>query len=177
MADVSLENMPEEQRASLAALAKRLAENPDTRREFQRLVKKDNPKAVFPELEVEDAVSRVNDAVSKATEEQNQRLTNVEIAAKRRELKESLAGEYPDLTFDDIEKAMTDHTIGDHKTAARYLSNERRLSIPAAEVPGKGGPMMMPSEARQFLKNPTQIARKLAHEVVTDIVSKRRKAA
>ena len=62
---MSLEDMSNEQTLELAALAKQLAENPETRKDFLRLTKKAKPDLPIPELEIEDATTN---AVSKAYE-------------------------------------------------------------------------------------------------------------
>jgi hypothetical protein len=60
---MSLEDMSNEQTLELAALARQLAENPETRKDFLRLTKKAKPDLPIPELEIEDATTN---AVSKA---------------------------------------------------------------------------------------------------------------
>ena len=62
---MSLEDMSNDQVNELAALAKQLAENPETRKDFLRLTKKAKPDLPIPELEIEDATTH---AVSKAYE-------------------------------------------------------------------------------------------------------------
>ena len=62
---MSLEDLSMEQRDELAALARQLAENPETRKEFLRLTKKAKPDMPIPELEIEDST---NTAVQKAEE-------------------------------------------------------------------------------------------------------------
>ena len=57
---MSLEDMSYEARDELAALAKTLAENPQTRKEFLRLTKTARPDVPIPELEIEDTVNRVS---------------------------------------------------------------------------------------------------------------------
>ena len=169
----SLEGLTEEQIRSLASLAKDLTDDVGTRNQFQRLVKQKQPSIIFPELEVEDKVSAATKMLAEQNESLKQELMNDRLARQRREIEGTLSNKYPDLSFKDIEDTMVKHAIGSHESAAMFLANERTLSQPAPEVPGKGGPMMMPSEARQFFKSPTQVSRKLAHEVVTDLMRQR----
>lgn len=172
---MSLENLTDDQIKNLAELSQSLSSNPATRRDFQRLIKKNQPNSVIPELEVEDAVARVTEQATKDKEELKAEIDKRDIASKRRDLKDKLEREYPHIAFDDIEKAMVDHAIGNHESAAKFVYNERRLAEPAPEVPGRGGPMMMPTEAKQFFKSPTQVARKLAHQAVTEIITNRQR--
>ena len=51
---MSLENLSQEARDELAALAQKLADNPETRKDFLRMTKKVNPDLPIPELEIED---------------------------------------------------------------------------------------------------------------------------
>ena len=54
---MSLEDLSTEARDELAALARQLAENPNTRKDFLRLTKKAKPDMPIPELEIEDATN------------------------------------------------------------------------------------------------------------------------
>jgi hypothetical protein len=172
----SLENLSEEQIKSLASLAKDLSDDPATRRKFQKLIKEKNPATIFPELEVDERVEAVAAKMNEETEAMRAELKTRDLELRRKELRQDLSAKYPGITFDEIEEAMVKSSIGSHETAAQYLANQRMLSEPAPEVPGRGGPMMMPSEAKQFFRNPTQVARKLANDVMTDLVSKRNRA-
>ena len=51
---MSLEDISLEQRDELALLAKQLAENPSTRKDFLRMTKKVKPDLPIPELEMQD---------------------------------------------------------------------------------------------------------------------------
>ena len=56
---MSLEDLSLEARDELAALAKKLADSPNTRKEFLRLTKQVNPDMPIPELEIEDRTNSV----------------------------------------------------------------------------------------------------------------------
>lgn len=62
MADnnVSLEGMSAQDINNLAAVSVALANDPRTRRDFQKLLKTRNPEFTAPELEVDEAVTRLN---------------------------------------------------------------------------------------------------------------------
>ena len=80
---MSLENLSEDARNELAALAQRLAENPETRKEFLRMTKKINPDLPIPELEIEQYTHQ---AVSQA----QQRVEQLEARLREKEAVEQL---------------------------------------------------------------------------------------
>ena len=80
---MSLEDMSNDQVNELAALAKQLSENPETRKDFLRLTKKAKPEFSIPELEIEDATTH---AVSKAYE----RVEGLENKLRERDARDSL---------------------------------------------------------------------------------------
>ena len=55
----SLEDLTPEARDELAALARQLAENPNTRKDFLKLTKQVNPNLPVPELEIEERTEKV----------------------------------------------------------------------------------------------------------------------
>ena len=57
---MSLEDLSLEQRDELAALARSLAENPNTRKDFLRLTKTARPDVPIPELDIDDSLTRVS---------------------------------------------------------------------------------------------------------------------
>ena len=63
---MSLENLSPQARDELAALAQRLADNPETRKDFLRMTKKVNPDLPIPELEIDD---RTSSAISQMRQE------------------------------------------------------------------------------------------------------------
>ena len=69
---MSLEDVSIEQRDELASLAKRLADNPATRKEFLRMTQRINPDMVIPELQLEDYTEKkVNDAEARVMQLEN----------------------------------------------------------------------------------------------------------
>jgi len=131
---------------------------------------------VFPELEVEDRIAAATAKQTEEAEALRAELTKRDIAQQRREIREQMHEKFPGISFEDIEKCMVDNAIGKHESAAQFLANQRQLAEPVPEVPGRGGPMMMPDEAKQFFKTPDRTARRLAHEAMTDLINKRNRA-
>ena len=58
----SLEDLTPEARDELAALARQLAENPNTRKDFLKLTKQVNPNLPVPELEIEERTEKIGRA-------------------------------------------------------------------------------------------------------------------
>ena len=81
---MSLENYSPEAIEELAALSKRLSEDPSTRKEFLRLTKRVHPDLPVPELEMEDAVNVRASAAE-------QRVTQLEAKLKQREIRDELS--------------------------------------------------------------------------------------
>ena len=118
---MSLEDMSNDQVNELAALAKQLAENPETRKDFLRLTKKAKPDLPIPELEIEDATTN---AVSKAYE----RVEGIENRMRERDARDSLNERRQsllkkgfakdDADIESIEKIMLEKNIPNHETAA-----------------------------------------------------------
>jgi len=173
----SLEGMSTDQIETLARLAKTLGEKPETRKEWQKLVKRAVPTAHFVELEVDEKVDARLAQIQEENEKFRAELAQRDQRDQRNRLRNKLEKEgliAGDEDFEKVEEIMVKHGVADHEFAAKHLANERRLAEPVAEVPGRGGPMYMPQEAKQFFKNPTQTSRRLAHLAVDDIIKARR---
>ena len=59
---MSLENISPDQMRELAELSKSLSENPSTRAQFLRLTKQVRPDVVIPEIELQEAQSKIGRA-------------------------------------------------------------------------------------------------------------------
>jgi hypothetical protein len=71
---MSLENLSLEAQAELAALAKSLAEDPKTRKQFLQLTKQVRPDVPIPEIEIEERTNEALQAVTKRAESLEARL-------------------------------------------------------------------------------------------------------
>ena len=74
----SLEDLSSDARDELALLARQLAENPATRKEFLRLTKKAKPDIPIPELEIEDSVAQHTQAANARVEQLEAKLREKE---------------------------------------------------------------------------------------------------
>ena len=167
---MSLENYSPEAIEELAALSKRLSEDPSTRKEFLRLTKRVHPDLPVPELEMEDAVNVRASAAE-------QRVTQLEAKLKQREIRDELSKRRSSLkekgfaqSDDDIleiEKLMTEKGIANHETAADYWQKSRELSVPTSN--GFPQPVMSRFDIKGYMKNPVGASRENAALAIAEL--------
>lgn len=166
---MSLENLSLEAQAELAALAKTLAEDPKTRKQFLQLTKQVRPDVPIPEIEIEE---RTNEVLTAA----NKRVESLEAKLRQKEAKEALEKRRQDLlkkqlvsSEDDIkevEKLMVEKGIANHETAAEYHQWMKQMSAPTpSQFPQ---PVMSRFNTADFMKNPVGAARDAAHAALNE---------
>lgn len=128
----SLENFSEGDR-ELASLAKTLANDPSTRKDFLRLVKKQSPKTPIPEIDIEESLSQFAkphlDKLAQMEKAALERDVKDKIESRRRGLKDSKGYSDDDITA--IEKMMVEKGIASHETAAQFYDMEKKLAQPS----------------------------------------------
>jgi len=166
---MSLENYSPEAIEELAALSKRLSENPKTRKSFLRLAKEVNPDIPMPELEMEEMVNeRTNAAEKRVADLENQlRAQQVrdELNRRRTRLKESGVAQTDDDILE-IEKLMTEKGIANHETAADYWRHMKQAAVP---TPGYPQPVMSRMDVKGYMKNPVAAARENAAAALAEL--------
>jgi len=167
---MSLENLSPEARDELAALAQRLADNPETRKDFLRMTKKVNPDLPIPELEIDDRTTSAltqmrqeNEAIKaqlKAKEAQ-------EMLDKRRQslVKKGLVDNEDEI--DAVEKLMLEKKIADHETAAQYHQWMKQAAVPTPS--GYQPSAVKQFDLNKFWKNPNTAAREEAVRALNDV--------
>lgn len=166
---MSLENLSVEAQAELAALAKTLAEDPKTRKQFLQLTKQVRPDVPIPEIEIEE---RTNQVLSEA----NKRVESLEAKLRQKEAKEALEKRRQDLVkkqlvqsedeIKEVEKLMVEKGIANHETAAEYHQWMKQMSAPTpSQFPQ---PVMSRFNTADFMKNPTGAARDAAHAALAE---------
>lgn len=167
---MSLENLSPEARDELAALAQRLADNPETRKDFLRMTKKVNPDLPIPELEIDDRTTSAltqmrqeNEAIKaqlKAKEAQ-------EMLDKRRQslVKKGLVDNEDEI--DAVEKIMLEKKIADHETAAQYHQWMKQAAVPTPS--GYQPSAVKQFDLNKFWKNPNTAAREEAVRALNDV--------
>lgn len=166
---MSLENYSPEAIQELAALSKRLAEDPATRKDYLKLAKKVMPDLPVPEIEMEEAVNKrasvAEQKVQQLEAKLRQREVREELAKRRNALKEKGYAQ-SDEEIQEIEKLMTERGIANHETAADYWRFMRQSAVP---TPGYPQPVMSRMDIKGYMKNPVGAARENAAAALAEL--------
>jgi hypothetical protein len=167
---MSLENLSQDARDELAALAQTLAENPDTRKDFLRMTKKVKPDLPIPELDIEDythkAVSRSEDRVQALEAKLREKEAMEELQKRRQSLmKKGLISNEAEV--DDVEKIMLERGITNHETAAEYHQWMKQAAVPTST--GYNPSAVKQFDLNKYWKNPAAAARNEAMNALNDL--------
>lgn len=172
----SLEDLSLDARDELALLARQLAENPATRKEFLRLTKKAKPDIPIPELEIEDSMYQHAQASNARVEQLEAKLREKEALDELSRRRNALLkkGKVSDESeIEQIEKIMLEKGITDHETAADY---HKWMREQAAPTPTSFTRNVMDTTARStlssFWKNPQVAARDEASKALMELRGK-----
>lgn len=172
----SLEDLSFDARDELALLARKLAENPATRKDFLRLTKKANPDIPIPELEIEDSVNAHTRAAYAKVERLEAKLREKEAMDELTRRRNALVkkGKVSDeAEIEQVEKIMLEKGITDHETAAEY---HKWMRESAAPTPTSFTRNVMDQTARStlssFWKNPQVAARDEASKALMELRGK-----
>jgi len=165
---MSLEDLSFEQRDELAKLAKTLADNPQTRKEFLRMTKQVNPEMSIPELEIEDYT---NKKVSAAEE----RVMKLEAQLRERDAREELEKRRAKLgrteeEIAEIEKVMLEKGMTNHETAAEYFDWMKQAAAPTPNsAMGYNPSAISKFDLSKYWKNPQMGARDEASKALQEL--------
>jgi len=167
---MSLENLSSDAITELAALSKRLSEDPKTRREFLKLTKQVHPDLPVPEIEIEERTNQALSAAEKRVQSLEAKLrekdAREELARRRNAIKEKgLAGTDQDIA--EIEKIMVDKGIANHETAADYWQWMKQSAAPTPS--GYPTPVMSRMDLKGYMKNPVAAARENAAQALNEL--------
>lgn len=179
---MSLEGKSQEQIASLAELSDALLNDPNTRREYQRLLKKQNPKLSLPEIDSED---RVEAAVKPFIEKVEKMEANTAENAAQRKANEM---------FENLRDARVVDTRKDFNELVKYANekgfqtNEAGLTLAAAHRSDEQSPaeptphsaafaQIVPKDNKDLMKDPQGWARNAANTAMAEIIKNRGRAA
>lgn len=168
---MSLENqMSPEAREELALLLKEMVDNPNTRSDTLRLVKKVRQDVPIPEVEIEDKTNRV-------LQEANQKVATLEAKMREKEKAETLKERRQSLIekglvdskeeIAEVEKVMVDKAIGSHETAAEYYQWMKQAAAPTPSQFPK--PVMSNFDVKGYFKNPVAAARENAYAALNEL--------
>ena len=167
---MSLEDLSTEARDELALLAKQLSENPETRKDFLRQVKKVKPEMPIPELEIEDytrhAVEKANDRVAQLEARLREKDAMDELNSRRNKLKsKGLIDKDEDI--EEVEKVMLEKGITNHEAAAEYW---RWMQQSAAPTPTGYNPSAINKfDLSKYWRNPVAGARDEAAKALNEL--------
>ena len=165
---MSLEDLSLEQRDELAMLARQLADNPATRKQFLRMTKQVKPEMSIPELDIEDFT---NTKVSAA----ETRVMNLEAKMRERDAVEELNKRRaklnrPTKEIEQIEKLMLDKGMTNHETAAEYFDWMRQAAEPTPNsAMGYTPSALSKFDLSKYWKNPQMGARDEAAQALKDL--------
>ena len=174
---MSLEDISLEQRDELALLAKQLAENPSTRKDFLRMTKKVKPDLPIPELEMQDYTEKkMSDMENRLLVSENklrEKDAREELNRRRQSLiTKGLARNDSDV--EEIEKIMLSKNISNHETAAEYFDWMKQAAEPTPS--GYNPSAISKFDLSKYWKNPQMGARDEAAQALKDIRNVGRKA-
>jgi hypothetical protein len=174
---MSLEDISLEQRDELALLAKQLAENPSTRKDFLRMTKKVKPDLPIPELEMQDYTEKkMSDMENRLLVSENklrEKDAREELNRRRQSLiTKGLARDDSDV--EEIEKIMLSKNISNHETAAEYFDWMKQAAEPTPS--GYNPSAISKFDLSKYWKNPQMGARDEAAQALKDIRNVGRKA-
>lgn len=174
---MSLEDISLEQRDELALLAKQLAENPSTRKDFLRMTKKVKPDLPIPELEMQDYTEKkMSDMENRLMVSENklrEKDAREELNRRRQSLiTKGLARD--DADVEEIEKIMLQKNISNHETAAEYFDWMKQAAEPTPS--GYNPSAISKFDLSKYWKNPQMGARDEAAQALKDIRNVGRKA-
>ena len=167
---MSLEDLSPDAIHELAALSKRLSEDPATRKEFLRLTKKAHPDLSVPEIEIEEATNVRVSAAEQRVQELEARLRQKDVKeelAKRRNTLKTTGKVQSDEEILEIEKLMTEKGIANHETAADYWKWMKEASAPTSN--GYPQPVMSRLDVKSYMKNPVGAARENAAAALAEL--------
>ena len=165
---MSLEDLSFEQRDELAMLAKQLADNPNTRKEFLRMTKQVKPEMSIPELEIEDYT---NKKVTAAEE----RVMRLEAQLRDRDAREELDKRRAKLNrsekeIAEIEKVMLEKGMTNHETAAEYFDWMKQAAAPTPNsAMGYNPSALSKFDLNKYWKNPQMGARDEAQKALQEL--------
>jgi len=169
----SLEDMAPEARDELALLARRLAENPATRKDFLRLTKKATPELPIPELEIEDTVYAATNQAHARVEQLERKLREKDAMEELNRRRQSLVkkGKVSDESeIEQVEKIMLERGITNHETAADF---HKWMNEQAKPTPSTFSRNVLDDTARNtlssFWKNPQHAARDEASKALMEL--------
>lgn len=170
----SLQNLSDETRDNLAQMHLHLSQNPETRKPFLGLLKKANPSAVIPELEVASQVSEVEKRLREEYDKKFQALQDERFKEDMVKTKTRVQQKFglSDEDMKKMEERMVKKELpAQYEWAAPIFSQEITPVEPTNYGSSGFGPFDMPSQ-EGLMDNPHNWSLKTAHSMIDDIKRK-----
>jgi hypothetical protein len=167
---MSLEDLSMDARDELAQLARQLAENPATRKQFLQMTKQVKPDMPIPELEIEAYTDkRVSEAQYRVEQLEAKLREKEAVDELNRRRNELMKKGYvrSDDEVNEVEKVMLEKGITNHESAAEYYNWMKQAAEPTASSYNPSG--LSKFDLTDYWKNPTQGARREAAKVLAEI--------
>ena len=167
---MSLEDLSFEARDELAALARQMAEDPATRKDFLKLTKKLKPDMPIPELEIQEYTNNAVSASEKRIQELEAKLSERDSVAELEKRRQNLIKKglvQSDEEIEEVEKVMLEKGITNHEVAADYWKYMQQAAIPTPSGYNPG--VMNKFDLNKYWKNPVAGARDEAVKALTEL--------
>ncbi len=168
----SLEGVSAEDLAAVWDQYNQLAKNPETREILLRLQKKNNPKAMFPEIDIKDQVASASAKLQEKIDSQATKLLQMEAEQRIRDERANLASQgFNAADIQAIETEMVESkktgTVLTYESAAKYYKALKQTAVPTSSPHVTDLNNTMPETALQaFQKGGMRGLKKLTNERV-----------
>jgi len=165
-----------------ASLSRALSDDPAFRREYQRLLKKQNPKLSLPEVDMEDRVEAAVKPFVDKVEKLEASTAETTAQRKANEIYENLR----DARVVNTRKDFTE--LVKYANEKGFQTNEAGLTLAAAhrsdeQIPAEPTPHsaalahLVPKDNKSLMKDPQAWARTEANSAMSDLIKNRGRAA
>lgn len=171
----NLNNVSEETRDELAALALALSGNEKTRKNFLGLVKQAAPNTPIPELDAERRISEATESLRKENQDLKNSFEEFKLGGQMREMKDQVKSKYS-LSDDDLKKM--EEKMGkkelpvDYEFAARLYKQETEVAPPSNYGTSGYGPLNLEKNAKTFeglMEDEANWSLTTAHQMIDDM--------
>ena len=164
-----LNNLSEETRDELASMMLRIAGKKDTRTDLLKLIKKDNPDAVIPEIDsqtlVEAKTSELEKKFNDFLESQKKEKFEETLAEKKNNVQNQYGFSKEEMTK--VEELMMNRQVLNYEDAAKLYRMESVQDEPTNYGNSGYGPADLPNDA-ELLANPDKFALSTAHRLIDE---------
>ena len=149
----------------LGKLALKVGNNPETRPEFIKAVKKVSPGARFPVDETNDRIT----ALEQQLADEKLRVQQAAVIANQEKQKSGLATKFSPEQIVEIESIMTKYGLSDYDAAAKIYGADFKPAKPSGREASRHGSTWEFPELPGLFDNPEKAARDAAYAVIDEL--------